>query len=146
MAGGTPASTSDDPRILKGERLWRLLPDHWYTETPPGTGLKRIALDAFLDEVSLVRTALVNEIHVDAVKGGKFKKWGIVQLTEDEIRNVANCWLVITPDLDWPTDAHVLIYRHHQTVSKRLRLSHPEPLKLHSLANDGRGLFRPIKP
>ncbi len=144
--GGAPRASvpiQDDPRIKSGEKLWRFIEHSWYQETPPGSGHYSILIQAFLDEVSLVREILVTERDVDSVRAGKFLKHGIVELTAEEIRQIAGCWLVITPDSDWPNDAHVLIYRTNG--SKRLRPRHPEPPILTALAN-GRPLRRMPRP
>jgi len=144
-AGASPAAPAqDDWRIKPGETLWRLLDRNWY-RVLPGNTHSSVIIDTFLDEVSLIRKTLVSERWVDLVKGGRFANHGIIELSEREIRAISGCWLIVSADSDWPNDAHVLIYRDYGK-SKRLRLRHPEPPILTSLANDGRSFLRPPKP
>ncbi len=129
---GTPAPAGDDFRILPGERLWRLVEFGWYQ---PGLQSKRSVQEAaFIGEVSLLRESLVAMQIVDAVKNGKFAKYGIAQLNADDIRGRAGCFLRITPDSDWPPDAHVLVIRK-KTGGKHLKATHPEVFELTNLAN-----------
>ena len=140
-ASGAAAPVADDSRIKPGERLWRLIEIGWYQ---PGLQSTRSVQEAaFIGEVSLLREALVNERIVDAVKNGKFAKYGIAQLNADEIRGQAGCFLRITADADWPADAHVLIIR--KSGGKNLRITHPEVLALTMLANS-KSLVREPQP
>lgn len=132
MGGGrSPTPVADDWRINPGEKLWRLIEGGWYRSS--GQGSASIQEAAFIGEVSLLRQVLVSSKDVDAVQNGKFVKYGIAELEADEIRGKADCFLRITADNDWPTDAHLLVLR--KNGSKRLRATHPEVPELTGLAN-----------
>src|SRR5258708_39461663 len=86
MAGGSGAAVADDTRVQPGEKIWRLIPKHWYQ--PNSLGEQEVIEAAFLDEVSalLASTGLINFTLVDAAKGGKFKRCRVIELEPTDIR------------------------------------------------------------
>jgi hypothetical protein len=138
---GSPAPVQDDFRVKSGEKLWRLVHDGWYQ--PDALGKRSVQEAAFVGEVSLLRQTLVSQQDVDVVKNGQFAGFGIAELEANEIRGNAGCFLRITPDADWPAEAHVLVIR--KNGSKRLRATHPEVRELTKLANS-RPLLRDPRP
>jgi hypothetical protein len=138
MAGGTPtASVAVGPN----ETVWRLIEYAWYQ--PDANGKKVIQEAAFIGQVSLVRASLVTVQIVDAVKNGKFAKFGIARLSVAEIYKATKGNLRIDADKDWPPDAHVLFIR--STGGKTLQLTHSEVFELTILANQV-PLLRPPQP
>src|ERR1700733_5174811 len=92
------------------EKLWRMLEGSWYPMDSTGKRT-RILEAAFIGEVSLLRTSIVNERDVDSYGNGKFVNYGIVELDADEIVGRTNCSFRIVPDVSWPADAHMIIIR-----------------------------------
>ena len=142
MGGGSSAQGApDDLRIQPGERIWRLVNPVWY---PQG----KLQEPIFLDEISVLRKALVSQQIVDAVKNGMFAAFGILEVGADEIRS-AGCVFEITADIwqgqsIWPTDAHAIL-RRRNTGGKNLRITHQEAINLIDLANKSLPLVRDPK-
>jgi hypothetical protein len=93
----------------------------------------------FIDEVSVLRKSLVSEAVVDSVKNGMFIRYGILEVSADEIR-AAGCVFEITADV-WPTDSHAIL-RRRDTGGKSLRATHSEAISLIALANRSLPLVR----
>ena len=112
-----------------------MLEGSWYPIDSSGNR-SGILEAAFIGEVSLLRTSLVNERDVDSYRNGKFVNYGIVELDADEIVGRTNCSFRIVPDVDWPTDAHAIIIR--QSGGKNLRATHAEVSIITAIANSSR--------
>ena len=114
------------------ELLWRFIDDVQYQ--PNSSGTKEIQQAAFVGEISMVRVSLgVTEALVDSVKGGQFAKHGIAVLKASEIRAATNGDLRVTPDPDWPPNAHVIFVR--SSGGKHVKAQHSEATDLTDLAN-----------
>jgi hypothetical protein len=81
--GGPPSF--DDRKILPGEKLWRLIDPTWWRVVDPQIGPEVLDI-AFKGEVSLLRESMVWEYVVDTALNGKFQRWGILELSADDIR------------------------------------------------------------
>jgi hypothetical protein len=142
MGGGSSAQGAlDDFRIKSGERIWRLVNPTWYQQ-----GKLQEAI--FLDEVSILRKNSVSSQIVDAVKNGMFMRFGILEVSADDIRS-AGCVFEITEDIWqgqslWPADAHAIL-RRRNTTGKSLRITHQEAIDLIDLANKNLPLVRDPK-
>jgi hypothetical protein len=134
MAGGSGAAVADDIRVKPGEKIWRLIPKHWYQ--PNSSGRPEVIEAAFLDEVSVLRASigLIDLGVVDAAKGGKFKGWGVVELDSTDIRS-AGCIFEVHDEPEWPSESHAILRR--DTGGKNLRATHSQVPKLLKLANQG---------
>jgi hypothetical protein len=135
MAGELPSF--DDGKVLPGEKLWRLIDPSWYQVIDPQVGPE--VLDAaFKGEVSLLRESMVWDYIVDTARNGKFKKWGIVELSADDIRS-CDCALKVQDEPEWASDTHAIIVKA-STGKPDLNRSHR--IKLTALANQ-KSLRRP---
>jgi hypothetical protein len=132
MAGGSGAAVADDVSVKPGEKIWRLIPKHWYQ--PNSLGKQEVIEAAFLDEVSVLRasTGLINFTIVDAAKGGKFKGWGVVELDATDIRT-AGCIFEVHDEREWPATAHAILRR--DSGGKTFKATHVQVPKLITLAN-----------
>ena len=142
MGGGSAAQGApDDLRIKSEEKIWRLVHPSWFQNGQ--------LLDAiFLDEVSILRKDLVSQTVIDAVKSGQFQRFGILEVSADDIRN-AGCVFEITNDVFngqsiWPPDAHAIL-RRRNTGGKNLRITHQEAVDLIAMARKRLPLLRPPK-
>lgn len=138
---GSTGSVADDLRIQPGEKVWRLIENSWYQANAAGT--LEIQEAAFIGEVSLLRSAKITQQQIDQAKNGKFAKYGIAELEIDDIRAVAKCFVRLSPEPEWPEDAHLIIIR--TSGGKNLRATHSEVSKLTLLANS-KALIRPPNP
>jgi hypothetical protein len=138
---GAPASGSGGV-VLSGEKVWRMLQDDWHPKDSSGQRTS-IMEAAFIGQVSLVRSCLVDESKVDGFPQDKFKNHGIVELDADQIVQQTGCTFEYdNSDSYWPTNAHVVLRRG--SGGKTLRVSHPEVPKLTTIANSSR-IVRPPK-
>ena len=85
----------------------------------------------------MVRAAFVTQSDVDSIldRAGapQFVAYGIVELDADEVVRRTGGSFRITPDPNWPPDAHVLFIR--SSGGKSLRATHPEVKELTEVAN-----------
>ena len=111
MTGAASGSPLDDPRVGKGEIVWRLIPSHWYRADPnlPGSP-GQVAEIAFSGDVSVLRQKLVSEALIDSAYNGRFAGVGILELSADNLRNRGFVF-EHEHDLEWGTDAHFLVRR-----------------------------------
>ena len=80
--GGAPASAGGV--VLPGEKVWRLLQDDWYPKDASGQRTAILEV-AFIGQVSLLRTSLIDQNIVDGFPHGRFANHGIVEMDADEI-------------------------------------------------------------
>lgn len=111
MAGAPSGSALDDPRVGKGEIVWRLIPSHWYRADPNDPNSPRRVVEiAFSGDVSVLRQKLVSEALVNSVYNGSFAGVGILELGADDLRNRGFVF-EHEHDPEWGTDAHFLLRR-----------------------------------
>jgi hypothetical protein len=143
MGGGYGATA---PAIIQpGEKLWRLLEYGWYQVE--ADGVQRVQQAAFLNKISLVRSAYISTTLVDSVSGGRFQKYGIAVLDAGEIINRNIVDLRVCPvEAFWPPKVHVEVFRTAANQgSARLRINHREVQDLTDLANRN-SVIRPPSP
>lgn len=122
--GQGAAQSADDPSIKSIEKIWRLIDPNWYQ----GGQLLEIAYKQ--SDLSALRECIVLEQLVDSSLNGQFVKWGISELTADEIRTcgtatgdpTSDCVIRIEDnDPPWPKNRSVIIGKAPggQTLKKR---------------------------
>jgi hypothetical protein len=132
--GSGAAGGLDDSRVGTGEPIWRLIQINWHLPDPNTPGSKKeIQEQAFSGDVSVLRHNIVSQALVNTAHQGKFAKFGILELSANDIRK-AGLVFEYGHDSEWGQDAHFVLRRIGQN-NKLQRLNNTQKKILTNLAN-----------
>jgi hypothetical protein len=123
-----PLPSFDDHKVSASEKLWRLIDPTWWRLVDPLIGPEILDI-AFKGEVSLLRESMVWEYVVDTALNGKFRKWGILELSADDIR-ACDCALNVKDEPEWAGDTHVIIVKASTGRADLNRIHRTKPTAL----------------